>query len=134
MKKAFIFVAGLATGVLLLFVVAAVIYIFDEKNHPQVQNQDNGVTMFDEPGDKIDETEFKVIQALERGSSALSRGTGINTHLTTYLLVNDESKLYYDDEKVTVPSGKIARQVGIFQYETKGGVSKTVPIIKFFDK
>lgn len=128
MKKAFIFVAGLATGVLLLFVVAAVIYICDEKNHPQVQ--DNGVTMFDAPGDKIDETEFRVMQALERGSSALSRGTGI----TTYLLVNDESKLYYDDEKVTVPSGKIARQVGIFQYETKGGVSKTVPIIKFFDK
>lgn len=132
MKKAFIFVAGLATGVLLLFVVAAVIYICDEKNHPQVQN--NGVTMFDTPGDKIDETDFKVIQALERGSSALSRGTGINTHLTTYLLVNDESKLYYDDEKVTVPSGKIARQVGIFQYETKGGVSKTVPIVKFYDK
>lgn len=132
MKKAFIFVAGLATGVLLLFIVAAVIYICDEKNHPQVQ--DNGVTMFDAPGDKIDETEFRVMQALERGSSALSRGTGINTHLTTYLLVNDESKLYYDEEKVTVPSGKIARQVGIFQYETKGGVSKTVPIIKFFDK
>lgn len=133
MKKAFIFVAGLATGVLLLFIVAAVIYIFDEKNHPQVQNQDNGVTMFDEPGDKIDETEFEVFQALERGSSALSRVTGKGIG-PTYLLVNDEGKLYYDDEKVTVPSGKIARQVGIFQYKTKGGVSKTVPIIKFFDK
>lgn len=131
MKKAFIFISGLATGVLLLFIVAAVIYLCDEKNHPQ--DQDNGVTMFDAPGNKIDETEFEVFQALGRGSSALSRGTGIN-YSTTYLLVNDESKLYYDDEKVTVPSGKIARQVGIFQYETKGGVSKTVPIVKFYDK
>jgi hypothetical protein len=132
MKKAFIFVAGLATGVLLLFVVAAVIYICDEKNHPQVQN--NGVTMFDAPGDKIDETEFEVYQALERGSSALSRGTGINTHLTTYLLVNDEGKLYYDNEKVAVPSAKVARQVGIFEYETNRGIWKTVPIVKFLNK
>ena len=133
MKKAFIFVAGLATGVLLLFIVAA-IYIFDEKNHPQVQNQDNGVTMFDTPGDKIDETEFRVMQALESGSSALSRGTGINTHLTTYLLVNDEGKLYYDNEKVAVPSAKVARQVGIFEYETNRGIWKTVPIVKFLNK
>ena len=132
MKKTIIFIAGLATGVLLLCIVAAVIYICDEKNHPQVQ--DNGVTMFDAPGDKIDETEFKVIKALERGSSALSRGTGINTYHTIYLLTNDEGKLYYDDEKVAVPSSKVARQVGIYQYQTKSGDSKTVPIVKFLNK
>lgn len=133
MKKTIIFIAGLATGVLLLFIVALFCYIYNEqKIHPEVQ--ENGVTMYEVPVVNIDETTFEVFQVLERGSSALSRGTGINTYHTIYLLTNDEGKLYYDNEKVAVPSSKVARQVGIYQYQTKSGDSKTVPIVKFLNK
>ena len=48
--------------------------------------------------------------------------------------INDEGKYYYDHEIVKVPSGKVARQVGIFKYTSGGGLDRTVPVVKFMDK
>ena len=45
-----------------------------------------------------------------------------------------EGKYYYDHEIVKVPSGKVARQVGIFKYTSGGGLDRTVPVVKFMDK
>jgi len=51
-----------------------------------------------------------------------------------YLLYNDEGKLYYDRETVKVPKGKVARQFGVYRYQTKDQMTKTVPIVKIVDK
>jgi hypothetical protein len=51
-----------------------------------------------------------------------------------YLLTNEDDKYYYDDEVVRVPEGKIARQVGIYRYQTKSEFGKTVPIIQIMSK
>ena len=48
---------------------------------------------------------------------------------TVVLLINDEGKLYYDDEIIKVPQGQQAKQMGIYQYSTESGY-KTVPIVK----
>ena len=127
MKKWLIFLGGVVTGVLLTFLFAFV--LSGQREAPAVE--DNGVTMFEQPGDVINETGFEVFQSLEQGA-ALAKGK--KEWMTVYMLVNDEGKYYYDDEKVNVPSGKIARQIGIYQYETNSGRPKTVPIVKFMDK
>ena len=126
MKKWLIFLGGVVTGVLLTFLFAFV--LSGQREAPAVE--DNGVTMFEQPGDVINETGFEVFQALEQGA-ALAKG---KKEWIVYMLVNDEGKYYYDDEKVNVPSGKVARQIGIYQYETNSGRPKTVPIVKFMDK
>lgn len=126
MKKWLIFLGGVVTGVLLLF---AFVFAYSWMGVSAVE--DNGVTMFEKPGDVINETGFEVFQALEQGA-ALAKGK--KELMTVYMLVNDEGKYYYDDEKVNVPSGKVARQIGIYQYETNSGRPKTVPIVKFMDK
>ena len=51
-----------------------------------------------------------------------------------YLLTNEDGKYYYDEEVVRVPEGKVARQVGIYQYQTTSDFEKTVPIIQFMSK
>ena len=126
MKKWLIFLGGVVTGVLLLF---AFVFAYSWMGVSAVE--DNGVTMFEKPGDVINETGFEVFQALEQGA-ALAKGK--KELMTVYMLVNDEGKYNYDDEKVTVPSGKVVRQIGIYQYETNSGRPKTVPIVKFMDK
>ena len=95
MKKWLIFLGGVVTGVLLTFLFA---FVFASQGEtPAVE--DNGVTMFEKPGDVINETGFEVFQALEQGA-ALAKGK--KEWMTVYMLVNDEGKYYYDDEKVTV--------------------------------
>ena len=51
-----------------------------------------------------------------------------------YLLINEEGRYYYDDEEIIVPKGKVVKQVGIYQYQTKAELEKTVPIIQILDK
>ena len=127
MKKWLIFLGGVVTGVLLTFLFA---FMFSSQKETSVK-ENSGLTMFEQPGDVITEKSFKVIQALEQ-CAALADGE--KEYMTTFLLVNDEGKYYYDHEIVKVPSGKVARQVGIFKYTSGGGLDRTVPVVKFMDK
>ena len=40
-----------------------------------------------------------------------------------------ENKLYYDNERINIPKGKCAKQVGVYNYKTKSGDYKTVPVV-----
>ena len=50
------------------------------------------------------------------------------------LLTNDSGEYYYDDQMIKTPKGKAMKQVGVYKYETRGGIAKTVPIVKLMDK
>ncbi len=52
----------------------------------------------------------------------------------TCLLFNEDGKYYYDEEIVKVPQGKVARQIGVFQYESRAEMEKTVPVVEIMDK
>ena len=98
MKKWFIFGGGVITGIVLTFIVT-IIYA---ANQPENElESDNGMTLFDTPGEIIDEESFDVFQVIEE-NAALVRGKGISggeLHIgIVYLLINDEGKYYYDDE------------------------------------
>ena len=123
-KNILIFLAGFITAI----VLSAIIGFNNEV--PKTNTHRQGLTLFQEQGNPINETQFKVIQVLEsnlalasgKGDSGLSIFTGI-----TVLLMGDEKKYFYDDEIITLSSKP--NQAGTFQYEAKNG-RKTVPVIR----
>ena len=120
MKKWLIFGGGVFTGVLLT-VLLCVIVGNRSRNH---------ATWFESPGDVINEKAFKVFHVIEKDAALvddLFPGT-------IYMLTNKEGKYYYDDQIIEVPEDKEVRQVGIYKYETKSKLVKTVPIIRIMDK
>ena len=136
MKKIWIYLLGLISGIVLTGIVIFLLAtIYNVKNDPGYQ-MINGITFFEEPGDIIDENSFEVFQALGDGS-ALAHGKGdghsIYTGITV-LLYNKEHKPYYDEQIIEVPNGKCARQVGLYRYTSKMDIEKTVPVVEIMDK
>ena len=142
MKKVLIYFAGVATGVVLTFIVAIIFNktYGDGKTESTTEtvvenDEDNGITMFKEPGDIIDGKSFKVFQVLEQGAALVNGASDYDMYLgPVYLLINKDGKYYYDEEIVNVSKGKVVRQVGIFQYVARNDMNKTVPIIMIMDK
>ena len=140
MKNWMIFLCGIITGVVLTIIVAFIINT-SQKNSNVVetevqQQQDDGVKLFEEPGDIMEGNSFKVFQVIAT-DGALVKGKSGKSDLyygMVYLLINREGKSYYDDEIVNVPKGKVVRQMGIYHYPTRDGFEKTVPIIEIVDK
>lgn len=122
MKKLLIFVLGVITGIVLTFLFAIV---FSSKN------ASDDTVWFDAPGEPVNEQCFEVFQVVDDGFAlANSCGSGF----VVYALVVEEGKYYYDEEVVRVPNNKTVRQVGIYKYQTKESIIKTVPIVQMFDK
>ena len=141
-----IFTGGVVTGFLLAVLLAFIISNAREKNSDSISEvrtekesengQMDGVTLFKEPGDIIDESSFKVLQVVAQ-DAALVNGMSSRSDLylgTVYLLTNTNDEYYYDDQIVNVEIGQVARQIGIYQYPTKNGFVKTVPIIEIVKK
>lgn len=138
MKNVLLFLGGLLTGVVLTLFFAVVfasqVQNVEQGNSLGLLQENENVTMFDEPGEVVRCISYKVFQVLEN-NQALVRG---NLHYEwydgpVYLITNDDGKYYYDDEVIKVPKGKKMRQIGIFRYNTSA-LDKTVPIIKIMDK
>lgn len=123
-----IYGCGVITGVVLTFLFLFVI--------AKTKSGNDDIKWFNKPGEVIESPSFEVFQVIDE-SAALVRGKGDTYTIysgAVYVLTNDDGKLYYDDEIVKVPEGKVARQVGIFKYRTPTDFEKTVPIIKIMDK
>ena len=137
MKKIWVYLLGLLSGIVITIVVLLVFgLIIRAKNDPGITML-NGMSFFETPGEVIKETSFKVFQALDDGA-ALAEGKG-EGHSSVYLglhvlLYNEEKTPYYDEQIVTLPQGKCFRQVGIYRYHAKSGIDKTVPIVMIMDK
>ena len=130
MKKWFIFGGGVLTGIVLTFVFA---FIFSASR----SGGNDGTTWFEKPGDVINVRSFKVFQVIAEDAALVYGATHEEYDIysgAVYLLTNEDGKYYYDDEVVRVPDGKVARQVGIYQYQTKTDFGKTVPIIQIMKK
>lgn len=147
MKKWVVYVLGVLTGFVLAIIVGFVVnssqskepnsnVIGTETTTTTEEEADDGVKMFDEPGEIINEKSLKVFQVIAE-NAALVRGKEKGYDIYTgpiYLLINHDGKYYYDDEKVNISQGKVLRQVGIYQYETRNEFLKTVPIIMIMNK
>lgn len=129
MNKWLLFCGGIVTGIVITFLFA---FLFSSSS-----GSNNGITWFEKPGDVIEVKSFKVFQVLDKDAALVEGSTHEEFDIysgAVYLLTNEDGKFYYDDEVIKVPEGKVARQVGIYQYETESKFEKTVPIIKIMDK
>lgn len=133
MKKIWVFIAGVGTGMVLLFGILIII--------AKVNN--SGVTVFEEPGEVIEGDAFEVFQVLPSGD-ALAWGqekfstdrNGKNNYISNHVVVllpSNEGKMYYDDQLIIIPEGKCAKQIGVYKYTNRAGES-TVPIVGIYDK
>lgn len=131
MKKGLIFFFGLITGCILT--VAALFYI----GKVYSAGGDSGLTLFEQPVGTINSYSFEVLQVLPNGNAlANSENPDWRESYTgpVVLLLADENSHYYDEQIVKVSKGKRARQVGSYQYQTNGGMHKTVPVVRIMDK
>ncbi len=122
MKKIGIFFLGVIVGVFFSFFMAVVIV----NNFNKFDNPYNisGLSMLPEKGKCIITSNIKIFQTLTKGI-ALAYPNGNNDDLV--LLVDDNGKLFYDGENIKMPAKKCAKQIGVYTYETKAEIQKTVP-------
>lgn len=121
------YVAGIVTGCIVFFVISCIIVANNSSK--------DDVVMFDKPRNTVPGKTFKVFQVFSDGS-ALSSGDdySVNNLGLDVLFLGDESTSYYDDQKIEIPKGKVARQIGNYSYTTKMGIEKTVPIVEIMDE
>ena len=120
-------------GIVFTFVVALAI-----SSHSNATN--NGMTFFEQPGECLSRNPFKVIQVIDN-RYALAHGMIFNplsvqweaTSLVV-LITNDSGEYYYDNQIIQVPVGQCMRQVGIYKYQSKAEIEKTVPIVKLMNE
>ncbi|MDR2911363.1 MAG: hypothetical protein LBV47_08420 [Bacteroidales bacterium] len=141
MKKFLIFIGGFVAGILATILVAVLINAANQPN-----DGFPGLTVFPEKGECISTEYEKTDYDIDRGRRvttvvneieifqvlapdvALARtGDGLDGILV--LLVNYDGESYYDEQKIKVPAGKCARQIGTYQYATKSEMIKTVPAV-----
>ncbi len=137
-------IIGFILGV---FATIIALYIYSTAN-----NNDDGITgldFFENPGEcitnnsKKKSSEITVIQVIATNaalanlknysdekdySGEVRRDYDIFNEVLV-LLINNEEKSYYDDQKIEV-SGKCLRQLGTYQYQPlKSSSWKTVPVV-----
>lgn len=119
MKKFLLFFGGFICGIIMTFLTIFIIGSTSTSN--------NGVNIFDKPGECLAKGSVEIFQVIEPTAAlATTKGDyGYNGILV--LLVNDENKVYYDEQ--IVKATKCFRQIGTYQYETKGEFLKTVPVV-----
>ena len=72
--------------------------------------------------------QLRVFQVLKPNTVLVKSGSFPNE--TLMLLIGEDDDLFYDNQKINIPEGKTAKQVGIYQYNTNSGELKTVPAVK----
>lgn len=101
------YVAGIVTGIVLLFVVG----FFMAKSQATSASNDD-VVMFEKPRGIVPGKVFEVMQVLPDGSALATVDDIESGNLGTIVLfVGDESTSYYDNQKINVPEGKVVKQV-----------------------
>ena len=136
MNKAIVFILGIVTGVILTIASLFIIVKVTRPNQEPEQGISNdGITLFDKPGNIITANKFKVMQVIPNGALAHSEETqyGFSEFIgPVVLFLSDGQNTYYDDQIITAPKGKQVKQIGTYQYETKMGY-KTVPIVQIME-
>lgn len=135
MKNLMIYLGGIITGILIVLLFAEVSSSTESKtNETRDILAENGVVLFEQPGDMILTKPLKILQVLSKGVALAKEYSEefLSDELVVLLLSKDE--YFYDDQKIELSKEKCFKQVGVYSYETNGGFLKTVPVVKEFDK
>ena len=124
MNKYLLLGIGVIIGIVLTIVVGLIINSNTSSNDP------DSFVWFDEPGEVVNEKEFRVMQVIAK-DAALVMG---EKSIEILAIVNDDGHYYYDHEKIVVPKEKVVRHIGIYHYPTKNDLYKTVRVIMIMDE
>ena len=108
-------------------------FVYQDEKQETINTDDkklSGLTLFSKKkdGEVITKEQIRIFQILKPNTALAKAGNFPNEILM--LIVGDDDDLYYDDQKINIPEGKAAIQVGIYQYNTKSGELKTIPAVK----
>ena len=125
-KNILIFIAGMITMLILSGLFGVITSLKNNK-------ENSGLTLFEQDGTCINAKQIKIFQTLEPNMALAHATTKPNeifdVNEILVLIIGEENTNYYDDQKINIPSGKCAKQVGTFQYEANNGMLKTVPAV-----
>ena len=123
------YVAGIVTGCVLLFVIGCII------NAKNSSAEKEDIVMFDSPRNAVPGKSFKVVQVLPDGNALANVDNVYDDNFgVVVLFLGDESTSYYDDQKIEIPKGKVAKQIGNYSYMSRMKIEKTVPVVKIMDE
>ncbi len=118
MKKWLVYLLGIITGFILTIVFALCINRYNN----------NGLEFFEEPGECMDFSKFRVIQVVS--GCALAEA---DYYSTIVLIIPEENQEFYDDQKIVLENNQCVQHVGTYKYTTKNGTAKTVPAVRIID-
>ena len=127
-KKILIFIAGIVTGAILMVLIAVCIA---KINSPEI-----GISLYETEGVCVSDNSFKILQVLDSGDALaveIEPGISVPTGVTV-LFLHDSNKSFYDEQIIQMPTGKCAKQIGVFKYKSNAGMDRTVPIVDIRDK
>ncbi len=125
MKKIWIFLAGVACGVVFIFALSFIVAVVRQSS-PTAD-----ITMLKEDGPVISERSFTVLSVLDSGN-ALAYEDGISSLLVLFLC--EDGQTYYDGQTIDVAPGQCVKQVGTYRYVARNDLTKTVPVVVIRDK
>ena len=123
MKKWLIYVLGIITGVILTFAFA---FCVNLSNNSGII----GLEMLEEPGDYMEYSQFEVFQVVESGCALAHADDSFGAIV---FIMPDEKQQFYDGQEIILKSDQRAQHVGIYRYNTKLEIEKTVPAIRIID-
>lgn len=126
LKNILIFIAGMVTMFILMVLFGLAVNSSSNSGYP-------GLTIFEEEGKCTGARQIKIMQTLEPNMALAHAKTLPNAiydeNEILVLLLGDENASYYDDQKINIPKGMCAKQVGTYQYESRELGMKTVPAV-----
>ena len=126
MKKIWVYILGVLTGVIVTFVLVGILGIVisakDAIGAKDSNSKDN-LTFFEEPGEVMGDTSYEVCEVLE-DNAAIAYGEKLRV-----LVWQEKGYPYYDRQIINLPKGKCFRQVGIYK-----DIVNTLPVVTIMDK
>lgn len=123
MKNWLVYLLGIITGVILTLAFAFYVNLSDNSGVI-------GLEMFEEPGDYMEYSQFKVFQVVSLGCALAHADESFGTIV---LMIPNENQQFYDDQKIVLKSDQCAQHVGTYRYSTKMDIEKTVPAVRIID-
>lgn len=136
-------------GLLVGFVCGAVVvFLLVVGIGPMMKGvSDQGLTLFEKPKDCITKNSLKVFQVLDSNKALVmeqrkafsdmptemqdmfSTITDALVNAPVMLLVGEETEHYYDEQIIKIPVKQCAKQIGVYKYQNKEDMFKTVPAV-----
>lgn len=123
MKKWFVFVLGVITGLLIA-------YAFPLHETTPEESQIEGLELFDQPEAFTGYKDFKIKKLVDKGCALAVANWPLGP---TVLIIPDEGQNFYDDQKIVLDQNGSALRVGTYKYEHLLR-ENTVPAIRIIDE